>query len=87
MTARLFVKPDGWIVGLYSDEIDYGELGEVETHRAADVEPQGGRWWRIDFRDEAHTVAVGFQKRDAALKFETDALERDLRSDCSMISK
>jgi hypothetical protein len=43
---ELLVGPDGAVRCIYGEELDLGELGEVQISRASFVEPdEQGRWW------------------------------------------
>lgn len=67
--AKLFIRPDGSIEGLYTDIVPMQELGKLNVTRATNVEFDCGRQeWVVTLPDgkEVHSCA----KREDALEWE-----------------
>jgi hypothetical protein len=77
MTAtQLTIKPDGRIVGIYSDAIDYRTLGKLTVRRASHVEPTENAQWIADLSPVGGPRLGPFDQRDEAIAQEIEYLER-----------
>ena len=75
-TTQLIVKPDGKIVGVYSDTIDYRTLGKPSVRRASYVEPTNDALWTADLAPVGGPRLGPFERRDEAVAKEIELLER-----------
>ncbi|ODA29743.1 hypothetical protein [Planctopirus hydrillae] len=74
MKQILLIRPQGVIVTLYSESLDWQALGQVSIERASDVEPDAnGAWW-AHLRDGP---SLGpYSHRSQALTAEIDWLQQ-----------
>jgi hypothetical protein len=68
--AKIFIRPDGSIEGLYTDTVPLKKLGEINVARATHVEFDGSaQEWVVSlpdgtevFRNESREVALGLER-------------------------
>jgi hypothetical protein len=73
---ELVIDCQGWICGIYSEEIELRMLGPLVIRRASHVEPDGeGRWW-ADLAPVGGPRLGPFNKRSQALTEEVAWLEK-----------
>ena len=73
---ELVISSGGAATCLYTEDLDFARLGEVQIHRASFVEPDAqGRWW-ADMSPASGPKLGPFTKRSAALAAEALWLRR-----------
>ena len=72
---QLIVRPNGLIQCVYSDELDYRELGEPTIRRASHVEPNENGQWIADLSPVRGPRLGPFEKRSEALDAEKSYLD------------
>ena len=73
---KFYLRQDGTIESIYSDDAPYAELGEVSIERASHVEWDAETAsWGVQFVGEA-VKRTGFASRKAALEWEVAELQR-----------
>ena len=71
---EVVIKPNGAIIGVYSDSFDYGKLGKPQICRASHVEPdESGRWF-ADLSPVKGPKFGPFDKRSEAIEAEIEFL-------------
>jgi len=71
----LIVEPNGRVRAIYSEEIDWREIGAVRISRASSVEPTGDGHWTADMRLLLGPLLGPFGWRSEALDAERAWLE------------
>lgn len=68
--AKIFIRPDGSIEGLYTDTVPLQELGKLNVTRATNVEFDEGRQeWIVSLPDDGKEV-YSDPNREEALAWE-----------------
>ncbi len=74
----LVISSAGTVSGLYDEDIDLRQLGNLHITRASHVEPdESGQWW-ADLAPVGGNKLGPFSARSLALVAERDELERQL---------
>ena len=71
---QIIVKPTGVFIGIYSDMLDYGELGNYRIRRASHVEPDCNGKWTADLSPVDGPTLGPFDKRNEAIDAELEYL-------------
>jgi len=77
---QIVIKPNGTIIGIYNDAMDYGIFGKAQIRRVSHVEPdESGRWF-ADLSPVDGPKLGPFDKRneaiDTEIEFLNDILDR-----------
>ena len=76
---QLMIKPDGKIIGVYSEELDYTALGKPTLCRASYVEPDANGDWYADMSPVNGPQLGPFPKRSSTLDAELSRLNLMLK--------
>ena len=71
---QIVIKPNAVFIGIYSDQLDYGEFGKPRIFRASHVEPTNDGRWTADLSPVDGPVLGPFDKRSEALDAEIEWL-------------
>ena len=71
---QIVIKPTGVFIGIYSDMLDYGELGNYRISRASHVEPDESGSWTTDLSPVNGPTLGPFDKRNEAIDAELEYL-------------
>lgn len=83
MSARIVIRKDGTIVGIYSDEIPFREIaaqlgGGLSIKRASHVEPRDDGRWEADLSPSQGPMLGPFDLRQQALAAEVEWLRDNM---------
>lgn len=77
---RIKISADGLeVVGLYSDDFPWSDIGEIKVSRASDVFfDHSSKRWKIKLLPDGDILPLHFEKRKEAIAFEREFLEARL---------
>ncbi len=71
---EIVIKPNGMLIGIYSDALDYGVFGRPQIRRASHVEPDTSGRWTADLSPVKGPKLGPFDKRAEAIDAELEYL-------------
>ena len=74
---QLLIGTDGNVRCVYGEEIDLGELGQLDIRRGSHVEPDENGRWIVDLSPAGGPTLGPFGSRSAALEAERQWLEQN----------